>query len=100
MEPITCLDARTQGKMGVGLGYYIAAAIASPDRLVVAVEGDFGFGFSAMELPGHQSIPIPEMQGIDNWIILQDIQGIYTSILLQALRMNPLRFNLPFLEKL
>ncbi|CAI9297343.1 unnamed protein product [Lactuca saligna] len=92
MEPITCLDARTQGKMGVGLGYYIAAAIASPDRLVVAVEGDFGFGFSAMELP--------EMQGIDNWIILQDIQGIYTSILLQALRMNPLRFNLPFLEKL
>ncbi|CAI9278229.1 unnamed protein product [Lactuca saligna] len=52
MEPITCLDAGTRGKMGVGLGYYIAAAIASPDRLVVDVEGDFGFGFSAMELPG------------------------------------------------
>ncbi|MFS7967736.1 putative oxalyl-CoA decarboxylase [Helianthus anomalus] len=36
--------------MGVGLGYCIVAAVASPDRLVVAVEGDSGFGFSAMEV--------------------------------------------------
>ncbi|CAH1421120.1 unnamed protein product [Lactuca virosa] len=50
MEPRTCLDAGTWGAMGVGLGYCIAAAIASPDRLVVAVEGDYGFGFSAMEV--------------------------------------------------
>ena len=35
MEPITCLDAGTWGTMGVGLGYCIAVAIASPDRLVV-----------------------------------------------------------------
>jgi hypothetical protein len=32
------------------LGYCIAAATAEPNRLVVAVEGDSGFGFSAMEV--------------------------------------------------
>ena len=36
--------------MGVGLGYCIAAAVAEPERLVVAVEGDSAFGFSAMEV--------------------------------------------------
>ncbi|PKU81317.1 2-hydroxyacyl-CoA lyase [Dendrobium catenatum] len=46
----TRLDAGTWGTMGVGLGYCIAAAVASPDRLVVAVEGDSSFGFSAMEV--------------------------------------------------
>lgn len=50
MEPRTRLDAGTWGTMGVGLGYCIAAAVACPDRLVVAVEGDSGFGFSAMEV--------------------------------------------------
>lgn len=49
-EPRTRLDAGTWGTMGVGLGYCIAAAVVSPDRLVVAVEGDSGFGFSAMEV--------------------------------------------------
>ncbi|KAF9611594.1 hypothetical protein IFM89_033598 [Coptis chinensis] len=49
-EPRTRLDAGTWGTMGVGLGYCIAAAVASPDRLVVAFEGDSGFGFSAMEV--------------------------------------------------
>lgn len=52
-EPRTRLDAGTWGTMGVGLGYCIAAAVASPDRLVVAVEGDSGFGFSAMEVEVH-----------------------------------------------
>ncbi|CAK9149345.1 unnamed protein product [Ilex paraguariensis] len=37
------------GTWGTGLGYCIAAAVASP-RLLVAVEGDSGFGFTAMEL--------------------------------------------------
>ncbi|XP_074308327.1 2-hydroxyacyl-CoA lyase [Silene latifolia] len=50
MEPRTRLDAGTWGTMGVGLGYCIAAAVACPERLVVAVEGDSGFGFSAMEV--------------------------------------------------
>ena len=49
-EPRTMLDARTWGTMGVGLGCYIVAVVASHDRLVVAVEGDSGFGFSAMEV--------------------------------------------------
>ncbi|XP_041003314.1 2-hydroxyacyl-CoA lyase [Juglans microcarpa x Juglans regia] len=49
-EPRTRLDAGTWGTMGVGLGYCIAAAVASPGRLVVAVEGDSGFGFSAIEV--------------------------------------------------
>ncbi|KAK7300590.1 hypothetical protein RJT34_11438 [Clitoria ternatea] len=49
-EPRTRLDAGTWGTMGVGLGYCIAAAVASPGRLVVAVEGDSGFGFSAVEV--------------------------------------------------
>ncbi|KAM1166283.1 hypothetical protein TB1_024890 [Malus domestica] len=49
-EPRTRLDAGTWGTMGVGLGYCIAGAVASPDRLIVAVEGDSGFGFSAMEV--------------------------------------------------
>ncbi|KAL5226343.1 hypothetical protein ABZP36_014608 [Zizania latifolia] len=49
-EPRTRLDAGTWGTMGVGLGFCIAAAVAEPDRLVVAVEGDSGFGFSAMEV--------------------------------------------------
>lgn len=50
-EPWTRLDAGTWGTMGVGLGYCIAAAaVASPGRLVVAFEGNSGFGFSAMEV--------------------------------------------------
>ena len=44
------LDAATFGTMGVGLGQAIAAAIVHPDKKVVAVEGDSGFGFSAMEV--------------------------------------------------
>ena len=35
--------------MGVGLGYAIAAAVARPERLSIAVEGDSAFGFSGME---------------------------------------------------
>ncbi|CAD6233035.1 unnamed protein product [Miscanthus lutarioriparius] len=49
-EPRTRPDAGTWGTMGVGLGYCIAAAVAEPERLVVAVEGDSGFGFSAMKV--------------------------------------------------
>eukprot|EP00877_Chromochloris_zofingiensis_P007714 jgi/Chrzof1/3196/Cz12g15140.t1 len=48
-SPRTRLDAGTWGTMGVGLGYAVAAAVACPDRLVLAVEGDSAFGFSGME---------------------------------------------------
>ncbi|XP_024541758.1 2-hydroxyacyl-CoA lyase isoform X1 [Selaginella moellendorffii] len=50
LEPRTRLDAGTWGTMGIGMGYAIAAAVESPGRLVVAVEGDSGFGFSGFEL--------------------------------------------------
>ncbi|GJU62900.1 2-hydroxyacyl-CoA lyase [Tanacetum coccineum] len=50
MESRTRLDAGTWGTMGVGLGYCIIVAVASPDRLVVAIEGDSGFDFNAMEV--------------------------------------------------
>ena len=36
--------------MGVGIPFAIAAKIAHPDRLVIAVCGDTGLGFSAMEM--------------------------------------------------
>lgn len=49
-EPRTRLDAGTWGTMGVGMGYAIAAAVTNPEKLVVAVEGDSGFGFSGLEV--------------------------------------------------
>ncbi|KAF9621253.1 hypothetical protein IFM89_018338 [Coptis chinensis] len=39
-EPRTRLDAGNLGTMGVGAGYCIAAAVASPDALLFFVEGD------------------------------------------------------------
>ena len=48
--PRARLDAGTFGTMGVGVAQAIAAAAVHPDRKVVAVEGDAGFGFSAMEV--------------------------------------------------
>jgi 2-hydroxyacyl-CoA lyase 1 len=48
--PRTRLDAGTNATMGLGLGYAIAAKVASPDSLVVAIEGDSAFGFSAVEV--------------------------------------------------
>eukprot|EP00271_Cylindrocystis_brebissonii_P014451 TRINITY_DN357_c0_g1_i1.p1 TRINITY_DN357_c0_g1~~TRINITY_DN357_c0_g1_i1.p1 ORF type:complete len:1129 (-),score=242.08 TRINITY_DN357_c0_g1_i1:382-3768(-) len=49
-EPRSRLDAGTWGTMGVGMGYAIAAAVTQPGRLVVALEGDSAFGFSAIEV--------------------------------------------------
>lgn len=49
-EPRCRLDAGTWGTMGVGPGYAIAAAVSSPERRVIALEGDSAFGFSAMEV--------------------------------------------------
>ncbi|KAM1282409.1 hypothetical protein ACFX2I_022850 [Malus domestica] len=55
-EPRTRLDARTWGTTGVGLGYCITGAVASPDLLVVVVERDSGFRFSAMEVKDRMSL--------------------------------------------
>jgi 2-hydroxyacyl-CoA lyase 1 len=48
--PRTRLDAGSFGTMGVGLAFAIAAAACFPDKRVVGVEGDSGFGFSGMEV--------------------------------------------------
>lgn len=50
VTPRTRLDAGTNATMGVGLGYAIAAKAYDPQSLVVAVEGDSAFGFSAIEV--------------------------------------------------
>ncbi|BCQ07194.1 acetolactate synthase large subunit IlvG [Mycobacterium heckeshornense] len=42
------LDSGTWAVMGIGMGYAIAAAVETGQR-VVAIEGDSAFGFSAME---------------------------------------------------
>ncbi|CAH2354997.1 putative 2-hydroxyacyl-CoA lyase [[Candida] railenensis] len=44
------LDAGTNATMGVGLPYAIAAKVANPNELVVALEGDSAIGFTGMEL--------------------------------------------------
>jgi 2-hydroxyacyl-CoA lyase 1 len=49
-SPRSRLDAGSYGTMGVGMGFAVAAAAVHPDRPVVAVEGDSGFGFSGMEV--------------------------------------------------
>ncbi|MFO0946616.1 MAG: thiamine pyrophosphate-binding protein [Planctomycetota bacterium] len=48
--PATRLDAGTNGCMGVGIPFAMGAKLARPDRLVVAVCGDFGFSLSMMEM--------------------------------------------------
>ncbi len=44
------LDAGSFGTMGVGLGFALAAQLCNPDKVVVDVEGDAGFGFDGMEV--------------------------------------------------
>ena len=46
----TYLDSGAFGCLGVGVPYAIAAALAYPDRQVVAVTGDGAFGINAMEI--------------------------------------------------
>jgi 2-hydroxyacyl-CoA lyase 1 len=44
------LNSGTLACMGVGVPYAIGAKLARPDRVVVAVLGDYAFGASAMEI--------------------------------------------------
>jgi acetolactate synthase-1/2/3 large subunit len=46
----TYLDPGALGCLGVGVPFAISAALAHPDRRVVAVIGDGAFGFTAMEI--------------------------------------------------
>ncbi|HEY2135569.1 MAG TPA: thiamine pyrophosphate-dependent enzyme, partial [Xanthobacteraceae bacterium] len=46
----TYMDAGAFGCLGVGVPFAIAAALAFPDRQVIAVSGDGAFGINAMEI--------------------------------------------------
>jgi len=48
-EPRKRLDVGTWGIMGIGMGYSVAAAVAT-NKPVIAVCGDSAFGFSGMEV--------------------------------------------------
>jgi oxalyl-CoA decarboxylase len=48
-QPRKRIDVGTWGIMGVGMGYCVAAAVATGQQ-VIAVEGDSAFGFSGMEV--------------------------------------------------
>ena len=48
-KPRKRLDVGTWGVMGIGMGFAIAAAIETGER-VIAIEGDSAFGFSGMEV--------------------------------------------------
>jgi thiamine pyrophosphate-dependent acetolactate synthase large subunit-like protein len=48
--PVTRFTAGNNGCMGVGVPFAIGAKIARPERLVVAVCGDMGFGLNAMDM--------------------------------------------------
>ena len=48
-KPRKRIDVGTWGIMGVGMGYCVAAAVATQQQ-VIAVEGDSAFGFSGMEV--------------------------------------------------
>ena len=49
-RPASRMDAGTNACMGVGIPFAIGAKVACPDRVVVAVTGDYGFSLSAMEM--------------------------------------------------
>jgi acetolactate synthase-1/2/3 large subunit len=50
LEASTYMDAGAFGCLGVGVPYAVAAALAHPDRQVIAVTGDGAFGINAMEI--------------------------------------------------
>lgn len=53
------LDPGTSGCMGVGVPYAIGVQVARPDRRVVAVLGDYAFGWNAMEIETAVRLHLP-----------------------------------------
>lgn len=49
-EPASRFTPGTNGCMGTGVPFAIAAKVANPERVVVAICGDLSFGMTAMEL--------------------------------------------------
>ncbi len=50
LQASSYLDAGAFGCLGVGVPFAIAAALASPDRQVISVNGDGAYGINAMEI--------------------------------------------------
>ncbi len=48
--PASRMTAGSNGCMGTAVPYGIGAKIAHPERMVVSISGDAGFGFNAMEM--------------------------------------------------
>jgi 2-hydroxyacyl-CoA lyase 1 len=61
IAPLSRMTAATNGCMGTGIPFAIGAKLACPERPVVAVCGDFGFGLSGFELETavRHKVPIP-----------------------------------------
>jgi 2-hydroxyacyl-CoA lyase 1 len=49
-EPCCWLDPGWNGCVGSGIPFGLGAKLAAPERLVVVICGDFGFGLSAMDM--------------------------------------------------
>ncbi len=57
--PVSRLTAGNNGCMGVGIPFGIAAKLALPTRMVIAICGDFAFGLSAMEMETAVRLRVP-----------------------------------------
>ena len=65
-HPHSRLTAGSNGCMGVGIPYAIAAKLSCPDRPVVTVCGDFAFGINAMEMESAVRYGVPILVVIAN----------------------------------
>ncbi|HBB30920.1 MAG TPA: hypothetical protein DDZ80_13175 [Cyanobacteria bacterium UBA8803] len=64
--PASRFTPGTNGCMGVGVPFGIAAKLAYPDRPVIVITGDLAFGFNAMELETAVRLKIPAIFIIAN----------------------------------
>ena len=69
-KPRKRLDVGTWGIMGIGMGFAVAAAVATGEQ-VLAVEGDSAFGFSGMEVETVCRYKLPVC------IVIMNNNGIY-----------------------
>ncbi|HET9731339.1 MAG TPA: acetolactate synthase [Acidimicrobiales bacterium] len=65
-QPGCWLDPGPYGCLGTGMGYLMAARVAHPDRQVVAVMGDGGFGFSGMDVDSLVRHRLPVVMVVGN----------------------------------
>jgi oxalyl-CoA decarboxylase len=69
-KPRKRIDVGTWGIMGIGMGYCVAAAVATKQQ-VIAIEGDSAFGFSGMEVETICRYDLPVC------IVIMNNNGVY-----------------------